>query len=73
MSTTPEDAPKPRPVISIPFLIFAAVLLVGGIFGGPLLMKAYFYREEVSKKNAEKLTHLGKAGMDKPRDAPTTI
>ncbi len=56
MSTTPENAPKPRPAISLPFLVFAAILLVGGYFGGFELMKRNFYNEEESKKKSDVLT-----------------
>ena len=56
MSTTPENAPKPRPAISLPFLVFAAILLVGGYFGGFELMKRNFYNEEETKKKSDVLT-----------------
>jgi hypothetical protein len=52
MSATPNPEPKSRPIVSLPFLIFALVLLVGGYFGGYELMKQNFYAEEEGKKKS---------------------
>ncbi len=40
---------KNRPLISVPFLIFAVVLLVGGYFGGPWILTQVFRMQEAMK------------------------
>ncbi len=69
MSATPNPEPKNRPVVSLPFMIFALVLLVGGYFGGYELMKQNFYaEEEVKKKSAGAL--VMPEGAENIKDRP---
>ena len=61
----PEPSAKKRSLVSIPFLLFAVALLIGGYFGGPWLMTQVFFLQEQSK------VAQGNASFDVPKDRPT--
>jgi hypothetical protein len=45
---TPEPSAKKRSMVSVPFLLFAVALLVGGALGGPWLMTQVMFLQEQS-------------------------
>jgi hypothetical protein len=61
----PEPSTKKRSLVSIPFLLFAVALLVGGYFGGPWLMTQVFFLQEQSK------VAQGNVSFDVPKERPT--
>ncbi len=61
----PEPSAKKRSLVSIPFLLFAVALLIGGYFGGPWLMTQVFFLQEQSK------VAQGSVSFDVPKERPT--
>ncbi|MCA9192236.1 MAG: hypothetical protein KDB03_10750 [Planctomycetales bacterium] len=58
-TSTADDTPvtKKKPLISLPFIVGALILLVGGYFAGPYIMQMVMLQQEKAKANRAPTKH----------------